>query len=194
MGRIYVKSERVVNGKPEVVYATLADYEEKRPLILTPNFLDYRVEQGGRGDGTVVSYRLQAARRERPYHMLIHEVVKGSVITEQDTNSSLITTWTVSPQEGGQQSRVRVTSEWEGGSGIGGFFERLFAPTGLSCIYGKMLAMLNATLEPADARNAEQQEHSPSTNKCLRLLMVGGIIALGVGATLLCKRRPAVQV
>jgi len=131
MGRIYVKRERVVNDNPEEVYATLADYEEKRPLILTPNFLDYRVEQGGRGDGTVVSYRLQAARRERPYHMLIHEVVKGSVITEQDTNSSLITTWTVSSQHAGQQSRVRVTTEREGSSGTCGFSERLFASSGL---------------------------------------------------------------
>jgi len=194
MGRIYVKSERVVNARPEEVYATLADYEEKRPQILTPNFLDYRVEQGGRGDGTVVSYRFQAARRERPYHMLIHEVVKGSVITEQDTNSSLITTWTVLPQEGGQQTRVRVTSEWEGGSGIGGFFERLFAPSGLSRIYAKMLNMLNITLQSSDAGNTGQQEQPPLANKCSRLLMVGGIIALGVGMTILLKRRPAVQV
>lgn len=188
MGRIYVKSERVVNAKPEEVYATLADYQEKRPLILTPNFLDYKVEQGGRGNGTVVSYRFQAARRERPYHMLIHEVVKGSVITEQDTNSSLITTWTVSPQENGQRSRVRVTSEWEGGSGIGGFFERLFAPSGLNGIYTKMLAMLNATLESTDRSSAEQQKQSPACHKGLRLLMAGGIVALGVGVALLLKR------
>jgi len=142
MSKIQVKNERVVNAKPEEVYDVIKDYKEKRPLFLTPNFLDYQVEQGGKGDGTVVQYRLQAARRERPYRMRVNEPVRGQVIQERDANSSLVTTWMVSPLEGGQQSKVSIVTDWEGGQGVGGFFERTFAPLGLHRIYDRMLDQL----------------------------------------------------
>jgi hypothetical protein len=44
MNRVYAQSERVITAKPEEVYATLIDYQNKRPSILTPNFVDYSVE------------------------------------------------------------------------------------------------------------------------------------------------------
>jgi uncharacterized membrane protein len=142
MDRVYAQSERVITAKPEEVYATLIDYQNKRPSILTPNFVDYSVEKGGMGEGTVIRYRLQAAGRERPYRMRVAEPVKGQVLTESDTNSSLVTTWTLAPVKAGQQTRVRLASEWEGGSGIGGFFERVFAPLGLRRIYADILSRL----------------------------------------------------
>src|SRR5690242_17403551 len=104
MSHIDVKSERVIHARPQDVYATLADYR-KRPQILTPHFLDYSVEQGGQGSGTVVSYRMRAAGRERPYRMRVEESEKGRVITERDTASSLVTTWTLVPVGDGQRTR-----------------------------------------------------------------------------------------
>ncbi|GCE19936.1 hypothetical protein KDK_37360 [Dictyobacter kobayashii] len=44
--------------------------------MLTPNFIDYTVEKGGKGSGTVISYLLQAANRERAYRMRVDEAVK----------------------------------------------------------------------------------------------------------------------
>jgi hypothetical protein len=41
-------------------------------------------------------------------------------------------------------STVTVESSWVGGGGIGGFFERLFAPMGLRRVYGEMLQRLAA--------------------------------------------------
>ncbi len=128
MSRVHAQSERVITAKPEEVYTTLIDYQNQRPSLLPSNFLDYTVEQGGIGEGTVIRYRLQAARRERPYRMQIAEPIKGRVLTEKDTNSSLITTWTLTPVQDGELTKVRLASEWEGGSGVGGFFERIFAP------------------------------------------------------------------
>jgi uncharacterized membrane protein/uncharacterized protein YndB with AHSA1/START domain len=142
MSRVYAHSERLITARPEEVYAALIDYQNKRPYILTSNFLDYRVEEGGMGEGTVIRYRLQAAGRERPYHMRVAESVKGQMLTERDTNSSLVTTWTLTPVNNGQQTNVRLASEWTGGSGIGGFFERTFAPLGLRRIYADMLSQL----------------------------------------------------
>jgi uncharacterized protein YndB with AHSA1/START domain len=142
MSRLHVETERVIAADPKRVYAFLADYRDKRPQILPVNFLDYTVEQGGRGAGTVIRYRLRAARRERPYQMRVEEPEKGRVLRERDANSSLVTTWTLTSTEDGRQTRVTLASEWEGAQGIGGFFERTFAPSGLRRIYADMLDKL----------------------------------------------------
>ncbi|MEV0469192.1 hypothetical protein AB0I50_04105 [Streptomyces prunicolor] len=43
--------------------------------------------------------------------------------------------------------RVVVTSTWNGATGIGGFFERTFAPKGLARIYDLVLDRLAAEVE-----------------------------------------------
>ncbi len=43
----------------------------------------------------------------------------------------------------GDRSRVRIETRWEGAKGIGGFFERLFAPPSLRRIYGDELRRLD---------------------------------------------------
>jgi len=48
-----------------------------------------------------------------------------------EANSSMVTTWTVSAADAGV-STVRARTTWTGASGIGGFFERTFAPNGLA--------------------------------------------------------------
>jgi hypothetical protein len=53
----------------------------------------------------------------------------------------MVTTWLVEPVEAGR-SRVRATTTWNGAGGIGGFFERTFAPKGLARIYDGVLAKL----------------------------------------------------
>jgi Polyketide cyclase / dehydrase and lipid transport len=176
MSRIHVTSERVVDAQPEVVYEVLKDYQVKRPQILTPNFLDYTVEKGGHGTGTEVRYRLRSARRERPYHIRVDEPLKGWVLRERDQNSSLVTTWTLSPENDGQRARIRVDSEWEGGTGVGGFFERTFAPFTLSRIYGKMLEMLRSQVQSAGAtRVGEPSEDDKDVASSL--LVVLSIVA-----------------
>ncbi len=151
MSRIHVEAERVINARPEDVYKFLANYREDRPRILPPNFQDYKVEQGGRGAGTVVTYRLQAGNRERAYRMQVEEPTRGRVIIERDTDSSLVTTWIVSPIAGGQ-TLVTVTTEWDSRApGISGFFERTFAPLGLRRIYHDMLNRLAGTLSASAA-------------------------------------------
>ncbi len=191
MSRIFVKKERVINAAPENVYAVLSDYKSRRPQMLTPNFLNYRVEKGGKGDGTVISYRLRAANRERAYEMRVNEPVKGEVITESDSGSSLVTTWALSPLNNGQQTKVRVSSEWEGGTGVRGFFERTFAPLGLRGIYGNMLdSLLTLTGASATSVTAVQgEEGSPASNAAVSLLIFGIVIGVAYGISLLRKNQ-----
>jgi hypothetical protein len=74
--------------------------------------------------------------------MKVAEPQPGRVLTESDTGSSLVTTFTVTPQEGG--SRVEIATNWQGAGGVGGFFERLFAPRVLQGIYVQELERLDA--------------------------------------------------
>ncbi|SRR5579875_3120588 len=191
MSHILVRSERVIDARPTDVYETIADYKEKRPRMLTPNFLAYTVEKGGRGNGTVVSYRLHAANRERPYRMRVEETVKGQTIVERDSNSSLVTRWTVLPWNGGEKSRVSIESEWEGGQGVGGFFERTFAPMGLRRIYNDMLSLLTLLVLPPERRSLAVFENNDdvASKVGVAALILGTAAAVAYGIGYLRKKQ-----
>ncbi len=188
MSQVCVNNERTIPASPEAVYTVLADYQHKRPLMLTPNFLDYKVESGGQGAGTVVSYRLRAANRERPYRIRVDEVIKGQQLMERDRNSSLVTTWTLSPQDDGRQTHVQVKTEWQGASGVGGFFERTFAPLGLHRIYNQMLDMLALQVVPVERREGSLVVRR-SESVMPRILMASTAVASAYGLYLLSKRK-----
>lgn len=133
-----------LTAAPDAVLTALSDYETVRPRILTEHYRDYRVISGGRGEGTVVHWILQATeKRQRDVQATIS--VKGSTITETDANSSLVTTWSVVPN--GTGSTVVVLTQWNGAGGIGGFFEKTFAPLGLRKIQQGVLENLKKELD-----------------------------------------------
>ena len=142
MGTILVSAERTVDASADTVYGYLADMREHHPRFLPPAFSDFEVESGGVGDGTIVRFQMTAGGRVRHYRMQVAEPAPGRVLTETDTNSSLITTFTVTPEAAA--SRVRISTTWEGAGGVGGFFERLFAPRVMRGIYADELERLNA--------------------------------------------------
>ncbi|SDC58874.1 SRPBCC family protein [Rhodococcus tukisamuensis] len=139
MGQVSASSSVEVTATPEQVLAALADYETVRPRILTEQYLDYRVLEGGQGAGTVAQWTLKATeKRSRDIKATV--AVAGNTVTETDANSSLVTTWTVAPS--GSGTTVTTTTAWKGAGGVGGFFERTFAPLGLRKIQGAVLANL----------------------------------------------------
>ena len=143
MSQVVATAEHVVRAPADRVRAALADYEGVRPRILPEQFSDYRVESGGRGAGTRVHWRFAAtSRRVRDQLVEVTEPGPDSLV-ESDTNSSMVTTWTVHPADAGV-STVRVRTTWNGAGGIGGFFERTFAPRGLQRVYGTMLDRLDS--------------------------------------------------
>ena len=82
--------------------------------------------------------------------MKVAEPEPGRVLTESDMSSSAVTTFTVSPRGGA--SLVRISTAWDGAGGIGGLFERLFAPRVLRGIYADELKRLDA---------CAREHHSP---------------------------------
>lgn len=145
MSRIHVEAERVIDAKPETIFDIMADYSDKHQRILPPRtFRNFVVEKGGQGAGTVIRFTVRAGGRERPYHMKVSEMEKGRVLRETDMDSSLVTTFRVVPLLEGKQTRVRIVTEWEGAKGVGGFFERTFAPAAMRRIYNDELERLSA--------------------------------------------------
>jgi hypothetical protein len=141
MGQVVATAERVVRAPADVVRAALADYAVTRPAVLPEQFSEYRVEAGGVGAGTRVHWRLQAtSKRVRVQDVVVTDGPDGALV-ESDANSSMVTTWTVSPADTGV-STVRARTTWTGASGVGGSFERTFAPKGLARIQGAMLERL----------------------------------------------------
>ena len=141
MGKIEVSAARTIDAPAELVYGLIADHEEHHPRFLTDNFSDFKVESGGVGAGTVTTFKVTAGGRTRTYRMQVTEPEPGRVMTESDSESSLVTTWTVDPQ--GDACRVQIATTWEGAGGVGGFFERLFAPRAMRGIYNDELERLN---------------------------------------------------
>ncbi|WFR72626.1 SRPBCC family protein [Prescottella defluvii] len=139
MAQVSASTSITTTAAPEQAVAALSDYETVRPRILPQQYRDYRVLEGGQGDGTVAQWTLQATeKRSRDVKATVN--VSGNTVTERDANSSLVTTWEVAPS--GTGSKITTTTEWKGAGGIGGFFERTFAPLGLRKIQEQTLANL----------------------------------------------------
>jgi len=142
MGQVIVTTEREVSGSVESVRAALADYVQVRPKILTEQFSEYEVRTGGQGAGTAVHWRFAAtSKRVREQLIQVSEPADGTLV-ESDDNSTMVTIWTVSPAGEGR-ALVGVRTTWDGAGGIGGFFERTFAPKGLSRVYQQILTNLD---------------------------------------------------
>ncbi|MEH0548109.1 SRPBCC family protein [Streptomyces sp. B21-105] len=146
MAQVEATTERVVAADPEKVFDTIADYSGTRARLLPEHFSEYEVREGGDGEGSLVHWRLQAtSKRVRDCLLEVTEPTDGELV-EKDRNSSMVTVWRVTPAGEGR-SRVVVTTTWDGAGGIGGFFERTFAPKGLGRIYDVILANLAAEVE-----------------------------------------------
>ena len=145
MAQVTATAQREIGAPAERVRAAVADYAQTRPRILTEHFDDYRVEAGGHGPGTRAHWTL-AATQKRVRDVLV-DVADGGEgrLVERDTNSSMVTTWTVAPA-GPDRSTVTIETTWNGAGGIGGFFERTFAPKGLRRIYDGVLANLDGAV------------------------------------------------
>jgi len=142
VARIVVSAEGTVEAPADTVYRYIADMREHHPRFLPPAFSDFRVESGGVGAGTITRYKLTAGGRTREYRTKIAEPAPGRVLTESDTGSSAVTTFTVSPQ--GTASLVQISTAWDGAGGISGLFERMFAPRVLRAIFTDELSRLDA--------------------------------------------------
>ncbi|BDD84610.1 hypothetical protein TPB0596_43730 [Tsukamurella pulmonis] len=146
MAQVTATKSITISAAPEAVLAALSDYT-RRAEILPPNYRDYRVVEGGQGSGTVAEWVLQATEK-RSRNVRATVTVDGATITETDANSSMVTTYrAVAADSAGDATTATVTTTWQGAGGIGGFFEKTFAPKGLGRIYDELLTNLKVQVE-----------------------------------------------
>ncbi|HEV7626159.1 MAG TPA: SRPBCC family protein [Streptomyces sp.] len=147
MAQVVSTTHREIAAKPDAVFDALADYSGTRPKLLPGHYSEYEVREGGKGAGTVVHWKLQAtSKRVRDCLLEVSEPSEQELV-ESDRNSSMVTTWKVAPGAGENTSNVTVKTTWDGAGGVGGFFEKTFAPKGLARIHDETLAKLAADVE-----------------------------------------------
>ncbi len=144
MGQVSASSTVLIDAEPATVLAAVSDYEAMRPKILSSHYSGYQVLEGGQGAGTVAEWKLQATK-SRSRNVKASVDVAGRTVIEKDANSSMVTNWTVAPA--GPGSSVTVKTSWQGAGGIGGFFEKTFAPLGLRKIQAEVLDNLKREVE-----------------------------------------------
>ena len=92
----------------------------------------------------MAQWKLQATKsRSRDVKAAVD--VAGRTVIEKDQNSSMVTNWTVAPA--GPGSSVTMKTSWQGAGGVGGFFEKTFAPIGLRKIQAEVLGNLKREVE-----------------------------------------------
>lgn len=138
---VYVVAEGVIHAPAALVYTLISDFNVHHQKFLPPSFEDFKVEEGGVGAGTIFSFTSRAARRTRHFRMRVDEPEPGRVMTESDLTSTMVTTWTLTPQ--GRQTVLKIETRWKGAGGIKGFFEGLFAPPAMRRIYADELRRLD---------------------------------------------------
>ncbi|MDT5359141.1 MAG: hypothetical protein QOC69_903 [Mycobacterium sp.] len=146
MGQVSASSTVLINAAPEAVLAAVADYQTVRPKILSSHYSGYQVLEGGQGEGTVATWKLQATE-SRVRDVKAEVDVAGHSVIEKDANSTMVTTWTVAPA--GTGSSVTTKTTWTGAGGVKGFFEKTFAPLGLRKIQAEVLENLKKQVEGA---------------------------------------------
>jgi hypothetical protein len=144
MGQVSASSTVLINAEPNAVLTAVADYQTVRPKILSSHYSGYQVLQGGQGAGTVATWKLQATK-SRVRDVKASVDVAGHTVIEKDANSTMVTNWTVAPA--GTGSTVTMKTSWKGAGGIGGFFEKTFAPLGLRKIQAEVLENLRTQVE-----------------------------------------------
>jgi polyketide cyclase/dehydrase/lipid transport protein len=144
VGQVKATSTILIDAEPPAVLDAVADYRNVRPKILSQQYSEYEVLEGGQGQGTIAKWRLQATE-SRVRDVQVSVDVAGHTVIEKDANSSMVINWTVAPA--GPGSSVTVTTTWTGAGGVKGFFEKTFAPLGLKKIQGEVLGNLKNELE-----------------------------------------------
>lgn len=97
MAQVEATTERIIAADAETVFDALADYTGTRKKLLPEHFSEYEVREGGDGEGTLVHWKLQAtSKRVRDCLLEVSEPTDGELV-EKDRNSSMVTTWRVTP-------------------------------------------------------------------------------------------------
>ncbi|HEX4207367.1 MAG TPA: SRPBCC family protein [Ktedonobacteraceae bacterium] len=145
MPRTSYAASAVIEARPEELYRVLADYRNEHPRVIPAQFLhDLQVEEGGYGAGTIIRYRTRSFGVERPARARVSEPEPGRVLQETITTSPhMITTFTLTPIDEGQRTRLQIATSWEPARNMREKLEQLLYPYVMSRMYHAELRLIN---------------------------------------------------
>jgi hypothetical protein len=137
-----VKASAHVDAATDVVYGIIADYRNGHSQILPRRYFEWlEVEQGGRGEGTVIRFQMRVLGRTRVLRAAVTEPEPGRVLVETDMGGDgPVTTFTVEPE--GSGSRVTFSTALSSAGGPLGVLERFVLRRVLRRIYARELEQL----------------------------------------------------
>jgi hypothetical protein len=106
---ISVAASRRIPAPAPLIYAVLADYHVGHPRILASAFSNLDVEQGGVGDGTIITFDMRVLGRTTRVRGVVTEPDRGRVLVETYPESGVVTTFRVEPV-GASESMVTISS------------------------------------------------------------------------------------
>jgi hypothetical protein len=141
-----------IGAPPARVYDIISDYRVGHPSILPGPFRNLRVEEGGRGAGTVFSMDVHAFGRVETMRMKVSEPEPGRVLKEQDLDKPTYTLFTVERGASDNESIVTFDTRLVSRAGIAGWFERALSKRFLSRLYAEELGNLDRVCQGGSKR------------------------------------------
>jgi hypothetical protein len=133
------------------IYKLIADYERGHPRIVPPKYFgNMKVEAGGIGAGTIVTFDMHVLGTKQRARATITEPTPGRVLVETYPADGIVTTFTVEP-EGASASKVTITSTMPGRAGILGWLERAAMRRFLPRVFDAELARMEQVALGADS-------------------------------------------
>ena len=133
MLRHRISASADIAAPPATVYRIFADYRQHHPRILPAAFSNFAVQEGGVGAGTTFTFDLRVLGRIRHYAGVAYEPEPGRRLVEKYPAENSETSFLVEPAGAG--SRVTITTEFDGRSGVAGAIERWMTERILQPIY-----------------------------------------------------------
>lgn len=141
-GTLTISASAVLPAPAETLYRIIADYRDGHPRILPrPPFVSLDVEEGGCGEGTVISVKMRVAGMVQKFRAHVTEPEPGRVLVET-TDTGYVTTFTVEPGSPGEGTRVTIHSVLTPRPGLLGRIEAWTAPRMLRPVFERELALL----------------------------------------------------
>jgi polyketide cyclase/dehydrase/lipid transport protein len=139
-----VEGRGTVRAPAERVYELIANYRTGHQRIIPPKyFQNLRVEHGGRGAGTVITYDLKLLGKVRHARARVTEPDPGRVLVETVDEQNIVTTFKVDPV-GASASEVTISTAFPPRRGLAGALERVFVRALLAPVYREELALLDS--------------------------------------------------
>lgn len=143
----------MIHTTAEQVLNALTDYVDVRPALHPSQIDEYRVEAGGAGAGTTVCWRMTVGKKRAMRCVIEVSRPSSDQLVERDTQSDLVTVWTVADTSEGRCA-VRVRTTFERSKASGGLYARALLPVRVRKIHEATLVNLRQRFEtpakPAD--------------------------------------------